>query len=220
MQFSAIIFDNDGVLVDSEIISIAVELEVLSALGLDYEQEEFVTRFVGSSDDEFYAALDADCRQRVGRPLPADLEERIDAIKWPRFEAELKAFDGVVALASRLEVPKAVASSGRVDKLASKLQMTGLYELFAPHIYSAEEVGIGKPAPDLFLLAAREIGCAPEDCVVIEDSLNGVRAGVAAGMTVWGFTGGGHADDGLAGRLSDAGAHAVFNSYAEISTRL
>lgn len=128
--------------------------------------------------------------------------------------------EGVEALASRLEGPKAVASSGRVEKLASKLRMTGLYDLFAPHIYSAEQVGIGKPAPDLFLLAAKSIGCPPETCVVIEDSLNGVQAGVAAGMTVWGFTGGGHADDGLADRLRGAGAHAVFANFTEIAAQL
>lgn len=220
MKFSGVIFDNDGVLVDSEIIAVTVERELLAELGLHYEKDEFTARFTGMSDDAFYAALDADRRERVGKPLPSDMEARIDSVKWPRFETELKSFEGAADLIDGLDRPKAVASSARVDKLAAKLRMTGLYDLFAPHIYSSEQVGIGKPAPDLFLFAARSIGCAPEECVVIEDSLNGVLAGVAAGMTVWGFTGGGHADDRLATRLGEAGAQEVFNNYAEISARL
>lgn len=220
MGISAVIFDNDGVLVDSEAISVAVEREVLARIGLDYAHEEFVTRFVGLSDDGFHAALNADCRERLGKDLPKDIGDQFNEIKWPRFEAELKPMKGVAELASNLSIPKAVASSAPDWKLTSKLRLTGLYDYFAPHIYSADLVGAGKPAPDLFLMTANEIGFAPEDCVVIEDSLNGVLAGVAAGMTVWGFAGGGHADEGLATRLSDAGAHEVFANFAEISARL
>jgi HAD superfamily hydrolase (TIGR01509 family) len=108
----------------------------------------------------------------------------------------------------------AIASSSRAHFLESKLKRMGLYELAAPHVYSADLVAAGKPAPDIFLYAAEKIGAAPAGCLVLEDSVNGVRAGVAAGMAVWGFTGGGHCYVGYGERLAEAGAHRVVSDYA------
>ena len=215
----ALIFDCDGVLVDSETISIATEREMLADWGLDYPFEVFVSRFVGLHNRDFHAALAADARAN-GRPLPDDFADQLQARIWQRFETGLRAIDGVLDVSAAFAGKQAVASSSEAPKLVRKLQLTGLHEAFAPHVYSSDLVTHGKPAPDLFLHAAAQIDARPEQCVVVEDSVNGVRAARAAGMTAWGFTGGGHADAGLGRRLAEAGAHAVFASHAEIAAVL
>lgn len=215
MAIDAIIFDCDGVLVDSEVIAIAVEREHLSGWGLVYDNQTYITRFVGLHNRDYHAALRVDAGER-GIRLPADFPDIIQAAIWARFEKELRAIEGALDLAAGFDGPVAVASSSEEGKLHRKLEMTGLAEAFGPHVYSADRVANGKPAPDLFLHAAHQLGKDPASCLVIEDSENGVKAGRAAGMTVWGFTGGAHAEAGLADRLSGAGAHAVAGSFAEI----
>ncbi|MCA8926868.1 MAG: HAD family phosphatase [Alphaproteobacteria bacterium] len=216
MTASAIIFDCDGVLVNSEALIIAVERRFLAEIGLVYDDVDYMTRFVGTSDRDFVAALRADHAVRGTGAFPPDFLERVRAACYDRFTTDLRAVDGLEAYLARLARPKAVASSSTVRSLARKLALTGLAPWFGAHVYSAEHVARGKPAPDLFLHAAERLGVAPADCVVVEDSVNGVRAGVAAGMRVWGFTGGGHGDEGLAGRLADAGAAVVFARFADM----
>ena len=215
----ALIFDCDGVLVDSETISIATEREMLSGWGLDYPFEIFVSRFVGLHNRDFHAALAADAIER-GRPLPPDFADQLQARIWQRFETDLRAIEGVLDISAAFSGAQAVASSSEAPKLVRKLRLTGLYDTFAPHIYSSDLVTNEKPAPDLFLHAAEQISARPDKCVVLEDSVNGVTAARAAGMTAWGFTGGGHADAGLGDRLRAAGAQDVFASHAEISAAL
>ncbi|WP_018149558.1 HAD family hydrolase [Henriciella marina] len=212
----AIIFDCDGVLVDSEIIAIAVEREYLGGRGLVYDDETYISRFVGLHNRDYHAALRADASDR-GIALPADFPAIIQAAIWTRFTSELRAIRGAVELAAAFHGPVAVASSSEQDKLHRKLEMTGLAPAFGHHIYSADLVEHGKPAPDLFLYAAERLGTAPDTCLIIEDSENGVRAGRSAGMQTVGFTGGAHADAGLRERLEAAGAHHVAASFAEIA---
>lgn len=219
MDFGALIFDCDGVLVDSEVIAIQSEREILASWGLSYEFEAFVSRFVGLHNRDFHAALLSDAAA-LGQTLPEDFGKQIQANNWKRYETDLTAIEGVRDVTNAFRGSQAVASSSEADKLVRKLQITGLHDLFVPHIYSSDLVRNGKPAPDLFLHTAAEIGAAPEVCLVIEDSVNGVKAARAAGMTAWGFTGGGHADVGLAARLAEAGAHAVFASHSQIATAL
>jgi beta-phosphoglucomutase-like phosphatase (HAD superfamily) len=214
--FDGLIFDCDGVLIDSEAIGIRVERELLASWGLNYELETFLSRFVGLHNRDFYAALRSDADAN-GRPLPEDFPDVMQAAIWGRFETDLVAIAGAADAAKAFRGPTAVASSSEADKLGLKLMMSGLHPIFDPHIYSADAVTNGKPAPDLFLHAAGVLGVDPSRCLVIEDSINGVRSGLAAGMTVWGFTGGGHADAGLTGRLSAAGAHKVFSSHHDIA---
>lgn len=209
MPLSLIIFDCDGVLVDSEVIAIEVERTLLAEHGLHYEIAEFVARFMGMSDKAFYAALSDDSRTRLGRELPDDFRARIDAGKRALNEQKLAAIAGIEGAAAKLRLPKAVASSSESHHLDYKLRKTGLLDIFAPHIYSADHVTHAKPAPDLFLYAANALGITPSGCLVIEDSANGVKAGLAAGMRVWGFAGGGHMDDVGASRLMKAGAERV-----------
>ncbi|HTT99045.1 MAG TPA: HAD family hydrolase [Rhizomicrobium sp.] len=209
----AIIFDCDGVLVDSEIIAVEVERALLAEHGLHYEKPDFIARFMGMSDKAFYAALGEDSLARLNRALPDDFQARVNAGKRAISEKSLAAITGIERALDALQCPVAVASSSHTHQLEYKLRRTGLWDRFTPHIYSADDVTHAKPAPDLFLHAASALGIAPRDCLVIEDSVNGVKAGLAAGMRVWGFAGGGHMDDGGAARLTKAGAERVVPNW-------
>ncbi|MXO89626.1 HAD family hydrolase [Pontixanthobacter aquaemixtae] len=212
----AIIFDSDGVLVDSEIIHIAVEQELLAELGLHYKIETYLSRFVGLSNPDFYSQLASDYAARIGGEFPPDFGQRLQKRIEPRIEAELQPIAGVVQLVEAFAGRVAVASSAPIERLTRKLEITGLISHFTPHVYSVDHVKKGKPAPDLFLHAAEQIGVQPERCAVIEDSVNGVMAARAAGMTPIGFVGGGHADSGLRDRLLANGAMFVVSSHNEI----
>ena len=221
-KFDAIIFDCDGVLVDSEALSIVGERAALSEMGLDYEVEDYVARFVGMHDTPFIAALKDDFRARHGAPAPEDFEDRLMAGRRREMH-KLTAIDGAAdaLIAARAHTPKvAVASSARAQFLTNKLQKTGLLSLVAPHVYSADLVARAKPAPDIFLYAGEKIGADPARTLVLEDSENGVRAGCAAGMTVWGFLGGGHCTPGHGDRLTARGAHRIVAGFAEFIDRI
>ena len=216
MSIEAIIFDNDGVLVDSEVIHIAVERELLAEHGLEYSDEAYISRFVGLSMPDYFAALDADHQSANGHPLPASFAFELRARAWPRIQSELQAMPDVADFLNVFAGPRAVASSAPLERVKIKLNVTNLSHFFGPHIYSSEQVANGKPAPDLFMLAARKLAVDPQSCLVIEDSVYGVMAARAAGMAVIGFTGGGHADPAMADRLKAAGAHAIASSHKEI----
>ncbi len=215
MTFDAIIFDCDGVLVDSEVLSIRGERDALSNMGLDYAHEDYVRRFVGLHDRAYFDQLRGDYQGKLGAPAPADFEERV--LSGRRREMAMLTIiagaDAAMIAAKKSAGAIAVASSSRAAALDGKMKRMGLYELAAPHIYSADLVAAGKPAPDIFLYAAEKLGVAPARCLVLEDSINGVKAGLAAGMTVWGFTGGGHCFDGYGDWLARAGAHRVIADY-------
>lgn len=213
--FDAVIFDCDGVLVDSEVLAIRGERAALGALGLPYTPEDYVRRFVGLHDGLFFDHLRADYLAAHGRAAPDDFEDQVLAGRH-REMAGLAAIDGAdraLAVARELVGAVAVASSSRATFLEGKLRRMGLFDLAAPHVYSADLVAAGKPAPDIFLYAAARLGVSPPRCLVLEDSVNGVRAGVAAGMTVWGFTGGGHCFDGYGAALAAAGAQHVVRDH-------
>ncbi|MEL6856940.1 MAG: HAD family phosphatase [Pseudomonadota bacterium] len=212
-HISAIIFDNDGVLVDSEAIHVAVERELLAEMGLIYDQSSYMSRFVGLSSKDFEAALAGDHQVRLGTLFPNDFRARLDARVWPRMEAELLALPGITGLVQQFGGKVAVASSAEMPRLIQKLQLTALYDVFAPHIYSSDHVEKGKPAPDLFLHAAAKLSAEPSGCMVVEDSVNGIKAARAAGMLPVGFVGGGHADPDHAARLRAAGAKLVLDSH-------
>ena len=212
-RFKAIIFDCDGVLVDSEKLALEVELEVLAELGLTFERDDYVLRFMGLSTDAFHAAIDAEAKSRLGRSIAADVRgsERLRQVMI----AHLTEVPGALQAVAALKLPKAIASSGSRQGLERKLKQTGLWEYFAPHVYSADHVTHAKPAPDLFLHAAEALEVAPADCLVLEDSMNGVTGAKAAGMTVWGFLGGGHVHDGLGACLLSAGAERLVRDWPE-----
>ena len=216
-EFDAIIFDCDGVLVDSEAIYIDEEIKLLAEMGLTYSRREYVERFMGLNNNDWIAFLREDYSKAGLGSFPPDFLERKRARTWPRIQRELQPIAGAKDLIDAFAGPVAAASSSVADRLAYKLEKTLLAPLFQPHIYSADTVENGKPAPDLFLFAARKLGVDPARCIVIEDSENGIRAGVAAGMYVIGFTGGGHLTSAATSRLLSAGAHQVFESHYDIS---
>ncbi len=220
MTFSAILFDCDGVLVDSEVIYVEVERAHLSRIGLTYSLSDYQSRFNGLTSTDFFAAVAEDYKALGKGPFPDDFASALDEATLIRLDQDLAAVSGIEGLLDAYKGPKAVASSSRLQRLHRKLRKTGLHHHFAPHIYSGEQVEKGKPAPDLFLHSAAKLQKEPGECLVIEDSVNGVLAGLAAGMTVWGFAGGGHADETLKSRLLDAGAAEAFSSHGEMAQRL
>jgi len=213
--YDAVIFDCDGVLVDSEVLAIRGERAALGEFGLNYTPEEYVKRFVGLHDGLFFDQLRADFLSAHGRAAPDDFDERV--LDGRRRERDgLKIINGAdeaLSLSRNIFANVAVASSSRAHYLEGKLKRTGLFDLVAPHVYSADLVAHGKPAPDIFLYAAEKIGADPARCLVLEDSVNGIKAALAAGMDVWGFIGGGHCYEGYADRLSGAGAERIIENY-------
>ncbi len=181
-----VIFDCDGVLVDSEPIAVRIDRAILRDVGLHLSENEVIERFVGRSPRVMLEAIEA----HLGHALPQTWDERYGHLYWDAFEAELTAVDGIEAALAQISLPSCVASSSEPASLRHKLELTGLYERFAGHIYSASEVTNGKPAPDLFLYAAERMGVEPSDCVVVEDSRYGVQAARAAGMDAFGYAGG------------------------------
>jgi HAD superfamily hydrolase (TIGR01509 family) len=190
-----VIFDCDGVLVDSEPISIRIDVEMFAEVGMTVSEQEVIERFVGRSPGLLARAVE----EELGHPPPEGWEERGEARLRRAFEAELQPVAGIRDALARVSLPVCVASSSPPERLRFKLELTGLYGRFAGHIFSAAEVPNGKPAPDLFLHAARQMGVEPAGCVVVEDSRYGVQAGRAAGMDVLGYAGGVTPGDALAG---------------------
>lgn len=183
---SLIIFDCDGVLVDSEAIASKVFAEHLTQAGHAYTPEECLMRFAGLSLDSCRAMVEAES----GRLLPENFFLHLQRETFARFSEALQPVPGVVDVLEFLrehEWPCCVASSGSHEKMAMTLEKTGLLKYFGNRIFSASDVLRGKPAPDLFLHAARSQGCPPARCIVIEDSVPGVLAGIAAGMQVCAF---------------------------------
>lgn len=183
-----VIFDCDGVLVDSEKLAVRVDRHVLSELGWDLTETEIVHRFVGRSAAHFRQEVEA----HLGRPLADDWETPYQALYDETFERDLEPVDGIVSALERIVAAAAtcVASSGSHAKIRRSLGLTGLLRRFDDRIFSASDVAEGKPAPDLFLHAAARMGVPPDRCVVIEDSRFGVAAARAAGMRAFGYAGG------------------------------
>ncbi|MBR1363483.1 HAD family hydrolase [Bradyrhizobium ottawaense] len=201
-----IIFDCDGVLVDSELLSCRCLSEVLAEFGIALSQEQALELFLGRSTK----AIEQHYRD-LGQIVPDGFLLRLKSQVLSTFAASLEPIPGIAGVMSDLSVPFCVASSSDLDRVALSLDVTGLRAHFGERLYSAQMVRHGKPAPDLFLLAAEKMRVQPARTLVIEDSLSGVKAGKAAGMTVWGFVGGSHyrGRDGRA-ILSEAGADRVF----------
>lgn len=201
-----VIFDCDGVLVDSEPLANRALAEAIQELGLAADVASVTARFKGRSL--------ADCIRRIegdlGGPVPADFLSRLNARTYAAFQGALQAVPGVEDVLARLRLPTCVASSGSHEKMLLTLGLTGLLRHFEGRLFSATEVERGKPAPDLFLHAARSLGVEPGACIVVEDSVPGVLGAAAAGMRVFGF-----ARDETPGELERAGA-TPFESMAEL----
>lgn len=217
MPCDLVIFDCDGVLVDSEALVIEVEAEMLTNAGFPLSADDIAERFVGLSYRSMMTTLEAE----FGRAVPDQLNQDIQAAALATFPSALKPVPGIEQVLANLDHKRCVASSSDLDRILMSLSICELDTCFEPqHIFSAQMVDRGKPAPDLFLLAAERLGADPGDCLVIEDSPAGVTAAGAAGMAVVGLVAGGHARPSLAGRLRTAGANEVFNTTAALDEYL
>jgi HAD superfamily hydrolase (TIGR01509 family) len=217
MSIGLVIFDCDGVLVDSEPISIAVLRGVLAKNGVAISETEAYERFLGKSMATIAQLIESD----FGLVVTDAHREHIRADLFHRFEAELEPVPGIRETLEALKIRRCVASSSLPDRIRFSLRLTGLLELLEPHIYSATMVKRGKPFPDLFLHAASDMGVEPAECVVVEDSPAGVMAARSAGMRVLGFTGALHAArPGFRDKLASLAPDAIFDDMRELPAML
>jgi HAD superfamily hydrolase (TIGR01509 family) len=207
-----VIFDCDGVLVDSEVISCRAHSAVLTRHGFPITAEQVFDRFLGRSLRQANIEVEAE----LGRPLPDDFHVQLQDELFQAFAAALEPVPHIGEALDAIAQPVCVASSGSQERMRVSLGRTGLYDRFAPNIFSATQVRNGKPAPDLFLFAAEQMRAAPERCLVIEDSVPGIGGARAAGMTVLGFHGGSHCRPGDADRLRAAGADLTFGDMRQL----
>ena len=212
--FDLILFDCDGVLVDSEIIAAKVESALLTEAGYPIGVEEMCERFAGLTwrDILFTIEKEADI------PLSASLLDKSEKLLDARLGREVKIVEGVRFALARLTQPRAICSNSSSHRLDLMLGKVGLRDYFAPHIFSAKDLGPdrGKPKPDIYLHGLKEMGGTAERTLVVEDSVHGIHAARAAGLRVIGFTGGAHTYSAHADRLTDAGAETVIARMADL----
>ncbi|GES44064.1 hydrolase [Rhizobium dioscoreae] len=208
-----VIFDCDGVLVDSEPLSVGVLIQAMHDVGVEMSEEDVYSRFLGKSlatlvdtmQTEFDVFIDQAFLDRIRNDL------------YERFKHELKPIDGISATLDALSLPRCVASSSQLERIRLSLGVTGLLDRLEPNIFSASMVKRGKPAPDLFLYAAEKMGVPPKECIVVEDSPAGITAARAAGMTVFAFTGGSHAHSpSYRAELEQLSPEVVFDAMPEL----
>ncbi len=206
-----IIFDCDGVVVDSEPIGNRVFRGFLAELGLSFSEQQVYERFLGRAFADSLVIVE----ELLGRAVPAEVIDRYKQTRDRTLREEVKAVDGVMELVRDLGVPYCIASAGDHDKMRATLGATGLLQLFEGRIFSTTEVPRAKPAPDVFLHAAATMGVDPKRTAVVEDTVNGVMAARSAGMTAYGYA-------GLtpAVRLAEAGAHTTFEHMRELRALL
>ena len=212
MTYEAIIFDCDGVLITSEKLGNEVSLRLLKSYGCEVTEEELRTECFGRTTQETFAYY----RAHWDDKLPENFESELTNALEESFRDGLEAVAGVEDTIALLALPKAVASNSSSESLTFLLSKTGLIDYFFGCIFGADMVEHGKPAPDLYLAAAEKLGVHPKKCLVIEDSPTGVKAAIAAEMSVLGFTGGGHSFVGHSEILRMAGAFDIITEFPQI----
>ena len=214
-RFDLIIFDCDGVLIDSEVISTHTLLDALRAHGLDVDIDYVRKTYLGRT----ISVVKSDYVRLAGRDLAENFEDEFLTRLFEAYRRELTPMPGVIALIKALEVPFCMATSSSVERATVSLKVTGLLPFFAGRVFCASMVAKGKPAPDLFLHAAKSFGADPARCLVVEDSEVGLLAGRNAGMAVWRFVGGSHFDAAARAAPADPGIR-VFESMEAMAAEL
>ena len=221
----AVIFDNDGVLVNSEETAVLHDAPFLAQFGLKYTPQEYAALMSGQTGAAFLIRMNEEALKQTGKPLPSDFQAILKENYRYQVANLLRAVEGAGDLICSLkdaDIPIAVASNGEHESLRRKLEKVELYNHVLPHVYNKDDCGgIPKPAPDLFLHAMRKIGIDdPAECIVVEDSPTGVQAGKAAGMYVIGYAGGTHRQHDYSKTLSDAGANIVFTHMDDVAQKI
>ncbi|MBD2561560.1 MULTISPECIES: HAD-IA family hydrolase [Nostoc] len=204
MQTELVIFDCDGVLVDSETLGNRILVEFVAEFGLILKLEEAILLFKGCKMADCLAVIE----QKLGRKMPQDFVTQLRARTATAFERELLPVEGIEAALDKINLPICVASSGPIEKIKLALRVTNLLSRFEGRIFSSYEIGSWKPAPDLFLYAAKHLGVNASFCTVVEDSILGVRAGIAAGMKVLAYS-----SQSEAIQLEECGARVFYSMY-------
>ncbi len=215
-SFDLVIFDCDGVLVDSEVISTRTLIDALAAHGLQTDLAHVRKTYLGRA----MHVIRTDYEQRTGRALSDGFEAEFLERLFTAYRRDLAAMTGARALIEGLGIRYCMATSSPVERAMLSLELTGLSPLFTDRIFCASMVAHGKPAPDLFLLAARSFAVEPDRCLVVEDSEVGVEAAKNAGMAVWRFVGGSHFRDGPATALGADPRVRLFHSMDAIAAAL
>jgi HAD superfamily hydrolase (TIGR01509 family) len=213
-----IIFDCDGVLIDSEILSAQVDCEILREHGYEITPAELAHKFAGFTTERIFELVG----QEIGQKFSDELIHRAQMETDQRLQEQVLPIPGVQDMLDALDDPRCICSNSRPERLEVSLIKAGLWDRFRPYVFSAQAVreGLGKPAPDVFLHAAEIFETDPADCIVIEDSVAGTTGGVAAGMRVIGFTGASHSWPGHADALMDAGATTVVRRLADLPSTI
>jgi HAD superfamily hydrolase (TIGR01509 family) len=216
MTIKHIIFDCDGVLIDSEEISMEIDRLLLAENGVHMSEGEMHQRFVGKTFTAMVREVEAQC----GYALPVDLEARKDGMMIDIYKKQLKAIAGVPEMLDAVQLPKSIGTNGPRARALQAIEIVGIKQHFGERMTTFEDVKNGKPAPDIYLLAAKRAGFAPHDCAVVEDSVTGVAAAVAAGCITFGFTGSQAHRSEHALKLVELGATAVFDDMAKLPALL
>ena len=213
-QPDLVIFDCDGVLVDSEILAARVEADLLTEAGYEISAEEIAETYAGLTFKDILMAIE----EKAGIPFQISMIDRAEALVDKRLRNDVRAIEGVHQAVASMTAPRCICSNSRTERIEFMLERTGLLPLFAGRIFSALETPTGKtkPAPDVFLHAAATLGADPAKTFVIEDSVHGVAGARRAGMRVIGFTGAAHSYPGHADALTEAGAETVIRRWAEL----
>ncbi|MEM7461413.1 MAG: HAD family phosphatase [Pseudomonadota bacterium] len=213
-EIKLIIFDCDGVLVDSEYLAAKHELQTYSAFGFEMSVEQFAAEFAGMSSDLVFKEVE----ERLGRNLPEDLLEKMQNELDDVLKSEVEMIEGADSVLDRFDLPRCICSNSGPERLKIMLQKTGLYDRFRPYIFSSRDLKphAPKPKPDIFLKAIDEFGVNPAEALVVEDSVHGVMAARLAGARIVGFTGGRHSYPAHGDQLQDAGAETVIAGFGSL----
>lgn len=211
-----VIFDCDGVLIDSEVLMHRALIEALARYGVHMTCDEAIERYTGHPSN--FEKEDIEARYHI--TLPPECFEIRRSIVSELYKKELRPIPGVLDLVATLAINRCVASGSMVERVENALEQVGLLPYFTPYIFSSQQVARGKPAPDVFLFAANKMGVDPASCLVIEDSAPGIQAAAAAGMRAFGFVGGSHCKEGLGSQLLREGAERVFTHMRDLARAL
>ena len=211
-MISHVIFDCDGVLIDSEKISMDVDIALLAQNGIDLTEAEMHHRFVGTTFEAMVAELEIEYK----RTLPSDLSARKDGMMLDLYRRGLKPVPGVIPMLNKLKLPRSIGTNGPRDRALEALRMTGLEPFFGGRLTTYEDVKNGKPAPDIYLLAAKRAGFRPAHCLVVEDSVTGATSALAAGCPVIGFSGVAHDPVAKAKELASLGVSHVIHDMGDL----
>ena len=215
-KFDAIIWDCDGVLIDSEVISVQSSVEFFNTFGANTTMEYYINELIGKRKDEQIAILEKDCGVPLSKLITKESLKKANEIKFNNFKKYLKSISGIEEVLESIKLPMAVASGSSTERLDLTLGLTKLKSFFNGNIFSADLVERGKPNPDVFLYAAKKLNIDPKRCLVIEDSVGGVQAAKNAGMTVYAFTGGSHVNEDLKTRVKKLNPDVIFGDMLKL----